>query len=62
MVKMIGELEYDGIFTDNFDNKVALPYKGMTMTIFVIFVAAMTIVVMNLLVSNPNSIKSIIKE
>ena len=52
-IMMIGEFEYDSIFTDNFStaNKDMIPYKGLAITIFVGFVVVMPIVIMNLLVS-----------
>ena len=50
-VMMIGELEFDGIFTENYNKKTLLKYKEMSIFIFFLFIILMTIVVMNLLVS-----------
>ena len=51
-VMMIGELEFDAIFVENYNNKKMLRYKEMSLIIFFVFVILMTIVVMNLLVSS----------
>lgn len=52
-VMMIGELEYGSTFNDYFvTNRHMLPYKEMSLFIFVLFIILMTIVVMNLLVSS----------
>jgi len=50
-VMMIGELEYGSTFNDYFvTDRHMLPYKEMSIFVFVLFIILMTIVVMNLLV------------
>lgn len=51
MVMMIGEMDFDTIFVDNYNNQELLRYKEMSLFIFFLFVILITIVLMNLMVS-----------
>ena len=51
MVMMIGEMDFDTIFVNNYNNQELLRYKEMSLFIFFLFVILMTIVLMNLMVS-----------
>ena len=52
-VMMVGELEYDSMFTENISEKMSknLPYDTMTYLVFLCFVVIVVIVIMNLLVN-----------
>ena len=60
-VMMMGELEFDVIFVDNYKNPKLLRYRKLSLIIFFFFVILMTIVVMNLLVSCFFLINNVIK-
>ena len=51
MVMMIGEMDFDTIFVDNYNNQELLRYKEMSLFIFFLLVILITIVLMNLMVS-----------